>query len=87
VIIYGYLILHFIWYLDQRPISSKIPAAKARIAITTGKPEKLKWNNSVAPVKMNQIATNNMPKFLPILMRVSSLLQVEIERSSIAAMT
>ena len=63
-----------------------MPAAMARIAMIMGNPEKLKWSNSINPVKISQIASTSIPRFLVIFIVVvlpffnylSSLISVHV---------
>ena len=55
-----------------RPSKIKTPAAMARIAMITGRPEKLKPSNAISPVKMSQMLNKSIPRFLVSLILFTS---------------
>jgi hypothetical protein len=48
----------------------KMPAAMARIPIIMDRPEKLKLNKAISPVRMSQMANNRKPIFLMMCMMI-----------------
>jgi hypothetical protein len=60
----------------------KMPAAMARIPIITPRPEKLKLNKAINPVRMSHIANNRKPILLRMIRMEVLLSYMKEERAS-----